>query len=651
MRGQCIARTATRIAILNTTTLFRLARYLLLLLSSCDSSIVLYKSGGLHVELANLVFLSLYQKRVSPKRYQSNLFHSAGPAMRSGSYELMTCGYEASETQELLAIGVPAKKPQIRALDLVVLVASLGCCSAAITILQVERLAWLLGYQYQLVVIGVMLSMMNVCLSYSRTYFFTLMEARFGRSTLQNYDAILQNAIFSPQTTVYWRVAIFVLWLLPIGLSIAYKVFPISTVSAQVHYSEPVDFGFYPPLGLERTGLGVALLANTSLPFIQASHARFNYSTDPLEPFRPGTFGANTLVISNTAVAIVDLPNPQFVAYARRRLHQGESWRIRAEILATVTRQNITVDQYRDPDDQSSVSFWKEYESHMYTRKCARLFNQFKLCMGNNQNFDESGDQTWLFLAIQPDLTDQPDATELDDQTLFHSTARMFATWREPCIAEWSISQTTMQLVNGACDAISIDGLLDASNQEMFTKANLALDVYFLPSLSEFLGAFAVERNSSEWLLPTMTASVASMMYSRVTAINPPEDGGLPHLNYTTRGEMTITSKRPALRQSKGLLLVILVQPTLLVLCMIATWLLYSVPVDRTLGLVSILAGVDRSSLQHLSGASLSSRLRREIRLGIAVQASGEMQTGIHYTVGGCEESVREPIRSGTMYG
>jgi hypothetical protein len=148
-----------------------------------------------------------------------------------------------------------------------------------------------------------------------------------------------------------------------------------------------------------------------------------------------------------------------------------------------------------------------------------------------------------------------------------------------------------------------------------------------------------------------MTASVASMMYSRVTAINPPEDGSLPHLNYTTRGEMTITSKRLALRQSKGLLLVILVQPTLLVLCMIATWLLYSVPVDRTLGLVSILAGVDRSSLQHLSGASLSSRLRREIRLGIAVQASGEMQPGIRYTVGGSEESIRQPIRSGTMYG
>lgn len=183
----------------------------------------------------------------------------------SDSYELMAHGHaQGRDARELGSIGVPAKKPRLRVLDIVILTASLGCCAIALTVLRDRHLAWILGYQYQLVVIGFTLSMMNVCLSYSRTYFFTLVEARFGQSTLQNYDAILQNAIFSPQTTFYWRVAILVLWLLPIGLSVAYKLFPVGTVSAHVSSSEPVDYGLYPPLGLEKVGLGVALFANTS---------------------------------------------------------------------------------------------------------------------------------------------------------------------------------------------------------------------------------------------------------------------------------------------------------------------------------------------------------------------------------------------------
>lgn len=151
-----------------------------------------------------------------------------------------------------------------------------------------------------------------------------------------------------------------------------------------------------------------------------------DYSADPLGPFRPGTFGANTLVLSHTAVAILDLPNPQFVADVRRRLLPGESWRVRVDVHATVTRENATVDQYRDPEDESNIGFWTEYGSHMRALRCVELFNGFKICMGNNQNaILDSNDQTWLFLAHQPA------GVELDEQTEFHSAAKMFATWRE----------------------------------------------------------------------------------------------------------------------------------------------------------------------------------------------------------------------------
>lgn len=173
---------------------------------------------------------------------------------------------------------------------------------------------------------------------------------------------------------------------------------------------EPVDYGFYPPLGLEKVGLGVALLANTSLPFVQAASAPLNYSADPLEPLRPGTFGANTLVMSHTAVAVFDLPNPQFVADVLQKLHQGESWHIKADVLATVTRQNTTVDQFREPTDENNEKFWGYYLSQIRTLASVGLFNKYTFWMANNQI---GADQTWLFLAIQEAGTETDDSADL----------------------------------------------------------------------------------------------------------------------------------------------------------------------------------------------------------------------------------------------
>src|SRR5690349_20332266 len=107
--------------------------------------------------------------------------------------------------------------------------------------LRFKYLARYLGYQNQLVVIGFALSIMSACLGYWRTYFLTLMEARFGRSTLQNYEAILQNNMYGPQADFHQRLALLAFWILPIGLSVAYKLFTIGHVSSGVHHLDTVD--------------------------------------------------------------------------------------------------------------------------------------------------------------------------------------------------------------------------------------------------------------------------------------------------------------------------------------------------------------------------------------------------------------------------
>lgn len=570
--------------------------------------------------------------------------------MESDSYELIAHAQdEDSRLQDTIAIGVSAKKPKLRFMDIAIFAISIGCCASAITVLRVTHLAWYLGYQNQLVVLGLTLSIMNACLSYWRTYFLTLLEARFGRSTLQNYDAILQNAIYGPQTDLYWRVILLGFWILPIFLSVAYKLFTIGPVTRELRYPDVVEFGFYPPLGLEKVGHGIALMANLSLPFIQETTAADNYGADPPEPFRVGTFGLNTLLISHTAVAVLDLPRPHFVADVRQRLQQGETWQVEANVIATVTRQNTTIEQYRDLSKDTSVSFWKSRWHDMLEPKTVDLYNGFEISMGTDVM---SNDSTWLFLAFQKShigQTPDPDG----DRAAFKALAKMFATWREPCTGKWNITRTTMQLVDGSCDLERDATKLDQSYQEVFTNNELGLDNFFVPTLSEFLGPFAIERNSSEWLMPTMTATVAAMMFSRIAALNPPDKpvSPLPHRHNPPRGDMIVTSTRLGLGQSNGLLLVLLIQPALLVLCMATTWLLYAVPVDRTLGLVSILAGVEGDSLRRLGGASLSAKLRSKIRLDIAIYEPDTAQPEIRYTVGGSERKVGDSIKSGILYG
>ena len=105
---------------------------------------------------------------------------------------------------------------------------------AYITIAPRLPLAWYLGFNGQIVVIGLLLSIMNFCSSTVLSYTFLLLEARFGPSSLQNYEALLTSRITSPGTRLIWRSALGLLILLPLGLSVAYKRFLGGTSSAYI---------------------------------------------------------------------------------------------------------------------------------------------------------------------------------------------------------------------------------------------------------------------------------------------------------------------------------------------------------------------------------------------------------------------------------
>ncbi|KAL8898725.1 MAG: hypothetical protein Q9207_006555 [Kuettlingeria erythrocarpa] len=143
---------------------------------------------------------------------------------------------------------------------------------------------------------------------------------------------------------------------------------------------------------------------------------------------------------------------------------------------------------------------------------------------------------------------------------------------------------------------------------------SLFLGVSYVSSLVEFLGTFATARNESEWRGPSTATSVAAMDESfeapkeldRLTA----EEAGLVYAVIDTAKYI-----RPTLRKSGLLYLLLAIQPALVIIILGWMAVLRSTPLDRGFGLVPILSGVDRDSLDSLAGAGLSGELSRSVKL------------------------------------
>lgn len=78
-----------------------------------------------------------------------------------------------------------------------------------------------------------------------------------------------------------------------------------------------------------------------------------------------------------------------------------------------------------------------------------------------------------------------------------------------------------------------------------------------------------------------------------------------------------VSSTRPTLRRSWILYSTCALRPILTLATYISIVLLYSAPISKGFGLVSILAGVDRQSLGLLRGASFSGTLEKKVRIEV----------------------------------
>lgn len=124
------------------------------------------------------------------------------------------------------SLGEPTRKKNLDILDLLVVLGSWICLAiAVISITPRLDVAWTLRLKHQLQVLGLMLSIMSQCLIIVAPKLFIMVEAWCSKPKLQNFNAILRNSILTSNARLVWRALLLIIIILPIGLSLAYKVF------------------------------------------------------------------------------------------------------------------------------------------------------------------------------------------------------------------------------------------------------------------------------------------------------------------------------------------------------------------------------------------------------------------------------------------
>ncbi|PPJ61284.1 hypothetical protein CBER1_09319 [Cercospora berteroae] len=558
--------------------------------------------------------------------------------------------------------GVPASKPLLDWKDTLAASVSILCCATASIVVMDERLAWSLGVKYQLIVVGFPLSIMNLCLDYTVPLFFLCCEAR-GAATLQNFEAIMRGTLLGDNISYIWRAVSFLLKILPIALSVGYKLFVEGISTHEIGSSSEMDpnfFGLYAPPGLDWTG--PILMTNVTLPFIQATATNVSFYSaegvpklDPPYPEFPRACGYNMLMLDEHSVAMLDTPRPEWVSRVQAALELGERWNATAAVTATVSVKNDTVDEFRNLDREEDEDHWAGYgatagqEWPNSTFATANRHNGWSTGLMSNRG--GQGDESWTYIGLYPNVRSFQS---------FVPYAKRYDTIRVPCSGTWTIARGIVELVEGKCDLA--DGVKSETferNQRVLRDNNLDMAENYLPNLNHFLGPFTVLRNDSRWIVPTMTAVVASMKWSLITVVNGPSRPGWDTTNwggiyantglkYTARP--TIVSSKLTLKRSYVLLLLFAVQPIMTFAMIAGSMMLRSVPVGKGFGIIAVLAGVRPESLGILKGAGFSGEVTEPIQLNIHIVEPESRSAEIVYTLGNQGPGPVEDLRRRWTY-
>ncbi|KAJ5168170.1 uncharacterized protein N7482_003764 [Penicillium canariense] len=484
-------------------------------------------------------------------------------------------------------------------------------------------LSWKLGLTNQLVVIGLLLSLMNECTGILAATFFLIVETRRKTPTLQNYEAIIKKSVFLDKADVRWRASFLLLTLLPLVLSVAYKKLIGGSSTMEIQSQFPRYYGLVPlPLGtLNVMNNSIYYMINASVPYMVAS------SSARSTPRFPAVYGFNTILLDNTSTALLDLPSPDFLSSIQQNLTIGESWSISAAVDGTIARYNASISSYRDND-----AFWTSALNHSYNPtglSTISLYNGYQIGMINGlQSLHSENPGPYCLMGFFKGnayglhiYSKMTESTSL----AFRQAAYMFEIQRERCQGKWTVTRGSIQLVSGSCTGERAEQVVFNSTTPYYADT--------LPLLSQWLSRYSPTNSHSQspWLVPSLTTSVASMFWARIIYMNP-TNNVYPEMYYPPTEEI-IRSTRLTLQANWGLYLTLSIHPILCTMMLLSICFCYQTPVGTGFGLISVLASIRRDSLDQLRGAGLSGTLTKTVPMKIVVQDS-RSHPRIRYSLG-----------------
>ncbi|UQC83247.1 uncharacterized protein CLUP02_08741 [Colletotrichum lupini] len=263
-----------------------------------------------------------------------------------------------------------------------------------------ESISWYLGVgNNQLIVVGFLLSITSLCLGSVAPILFILIEARFGKSTIQNYDGLLRNKPTASRLGMSWRVALILMLALPIALSVAYKTFTGGESQMEIdsfdYISNKTYYGMFQPPGILSFN-GVSGFLNAATAFREATKLSSNGSEPPF-PTLPSTYGYNILLLNVTSAAALDTIQAFYVIAIQERLAIGESWTITAPVTGTVATFNKMMDSDRQTFESDFVSHFLNRNAWGFDTK--DMFNGWSLTLTNRKS---DSDQSIQYIGLEP---------------------------------------------------------------------------------------------------------------------------------------------------------------------------------------------------------------------------------------------------------
>lgn len=497
------------------------------------------------------------------------------------------------------ALGVPKKRNHCDPSEVAALVLSICCSITGLVCCFHRATAARLGQKYQLIIVGLMLSMMDICTSKLSTTVFLQLETRWA-SLLQNYDVIVKKSVLGSLLNMRrgsqrWTFLLSASLAFPLLLSVGYKTFVGGTITNQV-FASGGEYGLTGPVGLARFSAGSSLMVNATIPLM------FNNFTKL--PSRPQPFGFNMLVLPNKSitVAMLDGPSPSYVNAIRSELEGQQYYTVMADVNGLAWHLDNEADQHRDDQE-----WWdKLYEAS--DDESPHQTSLYKLKKWLSTLWPQ-GQVKQYFILLTPHESDRK---AKPSKERFRKEALYFTSQQLKCNGKWKITRSSVNLIDGSCEGGSFDKEFPDGCRTLHLN-----DASFI--LADFVGDLLTGKLDEASQI-RFTAAVSSIFWSRLTAycgIEAPTNHLSPKdmemFKYHRQDKAWKTVG--VLKRTPILVLVLLAQPIVGLVLLIVRIVYCSSPVSGGFGLISVLAGHGPRKGNILTGAGLSGEVKERIQL------------------------------------